>query len=118
MNNIYNYVILYLFILQEHEYLRNVVARIVALQPNLVLVHRNVSRLAQDFLRAHNITLIHNVKQTVLERLSRCTQADIVCNVDAHIGRPKLGTCKRFYLKKYPVEKGIVCQLRHKCYST
>ncbi|KAG5896372.1 hypothetical protein JTB14_005849 [Gonioctena quinquepunctata] len=93
-------------LMQEHEYLRHVAARIVALQPNVVLVQKNVSRLAQDMLRQHNITLVHNVKQSVLERLSRCTQADLVSAVDAHIGRPKLGTCKRFYLKSFCSEKG------------
>ncbi|KAJ8957069.1 hypothetical protein NQ318_007282 [Aromia moschata] len=93
-------------LMQEHEYLRNVAARIVALQPNVVLVQRNVSRLAQDMLRQYKITLVYNVKQTVLERISRCTQADLVSAVDTHIGRPKLGTCKRFYLKTFDIEKG------------
>ncbi|KAF7268563.1 hypothetical protein GWI33_018316 [Rhynchophorus ferrugineus] len=94
-------------LMQEHEYLRHVAARIVSLQPDIVLVHKNVSRLAQDMLRQNNITLIHNVKMTVLERLSRCTQADVVNAVDAHIGRPKLGTCKRFYVKRYNTERGL-----------
>lgn len=84
----------------------HVAARIVALQPDVVLVHKNVSRLAQDMLREAKITLVHNVKQSVLERLSRCTQADLVTAVDAHIGRPKLGTCKRFYVKNFSVDKG------------
>lgn len=80
------------------------VARIAALQPDIVLVQRNVSRLAQDFLRQFKIVLIQNVKQTVMERLSRCTNADLVTAVDAHIGRPRLGCCKKFYLKKYEIE--------------
>ncbi|CAH1132979.1 unnamed protein product [Ceutorhynchus assimilis] len=92
--------------MQEHEYLRHVAARIVALQPDVVLVHKNISRLAQDMLRQHKITLVHNVKRTVLERLARCTGADIVTAVDAHIGRPNLGVCKRFYLKSFNTDKG------------
>lgn len=91
---------------QEREYLRHVVARIANLQPDLVLVHRNVSRLAQEFLLALRVTLVLNVKASVLERVARCTQADIVTSVDAHIGRPLLGTCKRFYLKTFQNEKG------------
>lgn len=94
--------------MQEHEYLRHVAKRIVALQPDVVLVHKNISRLAQDMLRQHKITLVHNVKRTVLERLARCTQADIVTAVDAHIGRPNLGTCKRFYLKSFNTDKGLI----------
>lgn len=93
------------FFRQEHEYLRHVAARIVAFEPNVVLVQRNVSRLAQDFLREQGVTLVHNVKESILERLSRCTDADLVSNVDAHIGRPKLATCQKFYLKTYEVEK-------------
>lgn len=93
-------------LMQEHEYLRHVAARIAALQPDIVLVQRNVSRLAQDLLREQGVTLVHNVKQSVLERLSRCTDADLVSNVDAHIGRPKLGTCQLFYLKKFEAKNG------------
>lgn len=92
-------------LMQEHEYLRHVAARIMVLQPNIILVHRNVSRLAQDLLRQQGITLVHNVKQSILEQLSRCTEADIVTAVDAHIGRPRLGTCKKFYLKNFDVGK-------------
>ncbi|KAJ3663453.1 hypothetical protein Zmor_007712 [Zophobas morio] len=93
-------------LMQEHEYLRHVAARIVALQPDVVLVHRNVSRLAQDLLRQQGITLVHNVKQTILDQLARCTEADLVTAVDAHIGRPRLGTCKKFYLRSFDVERG------------
>jgi 1-phosphatidylinositol-3-phosphate 5-kinase len=93
--------------LQEREYLRHVVARIANLQPNLVLVHRNVSRLAQEFLLGLRVTLVLNVKASVLERVARCTQADIVTSVDAHIGRPQLGTCRSFYLKTFQDEKGM-----------
>ncbi|KAK4877008.1 hypothetical protein RN001_009514 [Aquatica leii] len=93
-------------LMQEHEYLRNVVARIIALQPDVILVQRNVSRLAQDLLRDQGMTLVLNVKQNVLERLARCTQADLVTSMDAHIGRPRLGICKSFYLKTFDIERG------------
>ncbi|XP_067015555.2 1-phosphatidylinositol 3-phosphate 5-kinase [Anabrus simplex] len=92
--------------MQEREYLRNVVARIEALHPQLVLVHRNVSRLAQELLLQLGITLVLNVKTTALERVSRCTGADIVSSVDSHIGRPQLGTCRSFYLQVFNTEKG------------
>lgn len=88
-------------ILQEHEYLRNVTARIVALQPNIVMVHRNVSRIAQDILRNKNITLVLNVKSSVLERIAKCAKADLVTAIDAHMGRSKMATCKTFYLHTF-----------------
>ncbi|XP_063222322.1 1-phosphatidylinositol 3-phosphate 5-kinase isoform X2 [Bacillus rossius redtenbacheri] len=93
--------------MQEFEYLRNVVARIANLRPDLVLVQRNVSRLAQEFLMDLNITLVLNVKASVLERVARCTQADIVGSVDAHIGRPQLGTCQLFHLETFTTDKGM-----------
>ncbi|XP_017776695.1 PREDICTED: 1-phosphatidylinositol 3-phosphate 5-kinase [Nicrophorus vespilloides] len=93
-------------LMQEHEYLRHVAARINALQPNIVIVQKNVSRLAQDLLREQGVTLVINVKQKILERISRCTQADIISPVDVHIGRPRLGTCKKFYLRTFEVERG------------
>ncbi|XP_066249810.1 1-phosphatidylinositol 3-phosphate 5-kinase isoform X1 [Euwallacea similis] len=92
-------------LMQEQEYLRQLVTRISALRPDIVLVQKNISRLAQDMLRKHKITLVHNVKRSILERLARCTEADIVASVDAHIGIPKLGTCKRFYLKSFNIDK-------------
>lgn len=83
-------------------------ARIVALRPDIILVQRNVSRLAQDLLRDQGMTLVLNIKQNVLERLARCTQADLVTSMDAHIGRPRLGTCKSFYLKTFEIERGML----------
>ncbi|XP_012269678.2 1-phosphatidylinositol 3-phosphate 5-kinase [Athalia rosae] len=89
--------------MQENEYLGHTVARITALGPDVVLVHRSVSRLAQDRLRECGVTLVLNVKLSVLERVARCTRANIVNSVDAHItGRCRLGTCKKFYLRNFP----------------
>ncbi|XP_014488639.1 PREDICTED: 1-phosphatidylinositol 3-phosphate 5-kinase [Dinoponera quadriceps] len=92
--------------LQESEYLGHTVARITALGPDVVLVHRSVSRLAQDRLRECGVTLILNVKLSVLKRVARCTGASIVNTIDAHISaRYMLGTCKKFYLREFPDER-------------
>ncbi|KAI5754029.1 hypothetical protein M8J77_005179 [Diaphorina citri] len=87
-------------IMQETEYLRNVVARISALKPDIVLVQRNVARLAQESLQQLGITLVLNVKTTVLERIARCTRADLVYSVDVLLNQIHLGTCSRFSVKK------------------
>ncbi|XP_046386822.1 1-phosphatidylinositol 3-phosphate 5-kinase isoform X2 [Ischnura elegans] len=87
--------------MQEHDYLKNAVARIASLQPDLLLVEKNVSRLAQDFLLDLGVTLVTNMKVSVLDRVAHCTRADIVGSVDAHVGRPRLGACRAFYLKTY-----------------
>lgn len=86
--------------------MRHVVARIAALEPDIVLVQRNVSRLAQEYLREKGITLVLNVKPSVLERVARVTKADIVKSIDAQIGRPQLGTCKLFHVKSFITDTG------------
>ncbi|XP_024937173.1 1-phosphatidylinositol 3-phosphate 5-kinase isoform X2 [Cephus cinctus] len=100
--------------LQEHEYLGHTVARITALGPDVVLVHRSVSRLAQDRLRECGVTLVLNVKLSVLERVARCTGANIVNSIDAHItARYRLGTCKKFYLRNFPNERNGIKTLMY-----
>ncbi|XP_033330522.2 1-phosphatidylinositol 3-phosphate 5-kinase fab1 isoform X2 [Megalopta genalis] len=100
--------------LQENEYLGHTVARITALGPDVVLVHRSVSRLAQDRLRECGVTLVLNVKLSVLERVARCTGATIVNTIDAHISaRYMLGTCKKFYLRNFTSEKNGVKTLMY-----
>ncbi|KYM97169.1 1-phosphatidylinositol-3-phosphate 5-kinase [Cyphomyrmex costatus] len=92
--------------MQENEYLGHTVARITALGPDIVLVHRSVARLAQDRLRECGVTLVLNVKLSVLKRVARCTGASIVNTIDAHISaRYMLGTCKKFYLRNFPDER-------------
>ncbi|XP_039284821.1 putative 1-phosphatidylinositol 3-phosphate 5-kinase [Nilaparvata lugens] len=93
-------------LLQEQEYLRHVVTRIAAMSPTLVLVQKNVSRLAQESLLALGITLVLNVKPSVLERVAKVTRADIVTSVDAHVGRPQLGTCRYFHIETYTTDTG------------
>lgn len=88
-------------LMQEKEYLRNVTARILSLNPNVVLVHKNVAGIAQDMLRNHGITLVLDVKLSVLQRLALSLQCDIINAIDTNIGQPKLGTCDKFYIKTF-----------------
>lgn len=88
-------------ILQEKEYLRNVTSRILSYAPDVVLVHKNVAGLAQDMLRERGITLVLDVKLSVIERLSQCLKCDVVTSIDSNIGIPKLGKCKKFYTKSF-----------------
>lgn len=57
-------------------------------------------------LRSQGITLVLDVKLSVLERLSRCLQCDIVTSIDSNIGRPKLGSCGKFYIKNFQNPEG------------
>ncbi|KAL8698000.1 MAG: hypothetical protein Q9201_006809, partial [Fulgogasparrea decipioides] len=87
---------------QEREFLQNLVNRIAALQPNLLLVERHVSGLALEFLEKANIATAYNVKASVLEAVSRCSQTRIISSMDKLSIKPvQAGTCSSFYLKTY-----------------
>lgn len=91
---------------QEREYLQNLVSRIAALNPQLLLVQRNVSGLALELLEKANIATAYNVKASVLEAVSRCCQTRIISSVDKLAIKPaQAGTCENFYLKTH-VHKG------------
>lgn len=94
-------------IAQEREYLTNLVNRIVALRPQVLLVQRNVSGLALQYLAQANVATAYNVKPAVLEAVARCTQTDIISSVDMLVLKPvQLGKCAGFDVKTY-VHKDI-----------
>lgn len=94
-------------LLQEKEYLRRVCDRIMSFKPHVVLVHKNVAGIAQDMLRSQGITLVLDVKLSVLERISRTLQCDIVVSIESNIARPQLGTCDAFYIRNFSDGSGI-----------
>lgn len=93
-------------LLQEHEYLSKVTMRIKSLKPDIVLVHKSVAGIAQDMLMKGGITLVLDVKRSILERLARCLECDIINSIDSNIWRPKLGVCDKFYRKTYTDSMG------------
>ena len=87
---------------QEREYLHNLIHRIAALKPNLLLVHQNVSGLALQFLEEAGIATAYNVKLSVLEAISRCAQTRVITSIDKLAIKPaQAGRCAAFYLKTY-----------------
>lgn len=76
------------------------VARIDAHHPNILLVEKSVSRYAQEYLLAKNISLVLNIKRPLLERIARCTGAQIVPSID-NLSSPKLGYCDSFHVEKF-----------------
>jgi len=93
-------------ILQEHEYLRNCVGRIATLQPDILIVEKTVSRLAQGFLLDSNITLVLNMKPSVMERIARFTQATIVSSIDGLVKQTSMGSCQHFYICTHQLSDG------------
>ncbi|GME61811.1 Zinc finger FYVE-type protein [Neofusicoccum parvum] len=89
-------------IAQEREFLRNLVGRIAALNPQILLVQRNVSGLALQYLEEANITVVHNVKPSVLNAVSRCLQIRMISSIDKLATDPStLGQCQSFDVKTY-----------------
>ena len=60
--------------LQEAEYVKNVIGKLLDLKPTLVMVEKSVAHLAQELLLKEGVSLAVNVKNKVLQRLSRLTQ--------------------------------------------
>ena len=63
--------------LQEHEHLRITVERIADYKPDVLLVEKSVARYAQKLLLQKGISVVLNVKRSLLNRLARCTQAQV-----------------------------------------
>ena len=76
---------------QEREHLKNLVNRVVALKPDIVLVQKTVSRLALEFLLQAGVTVAYGVKPSVMEAIARCTLSDIISGIDQLTLDPKLG---------------------------
>ena len=90
---------------QEREYLQNLVGRIAALKPHLLLAQCNVSGLALQFLDKANIATAYNVKPAVLEAVSRCTRTRIIHTIDKLAVHPaQTGTCDNFDVKTFVFE--------------
>ncbi|KAF9884904.1 1-phosphatidylinositol-3-phosphate 5-kinase [Aspergillus nanangensis] len=86
---------------QEREFLENLVSRISALRPNLLLVEKNVSGLALELLEKAHIATAYNVKSSVLEAVSRCTQTKIITSMDKLVTTPVTSDCGSFDVKTY-----------------
>lgn len=91
-------------VLQEHAFLQNFVKRVLVLKPNILLVEKNVARVAQDMLLEGGVTLVYNIKQSKMENIARCTGANILSTME-QVTTARLGTCQQFRLQKYPLPK-------------
>lgn len=96
-------------VLQEYAFLSNFVKRVLALKPNLILVEKNVARVAQDMLLAGGVTLVHNIKAQTMENIARCTGSDILQTME-QVTRPRLGKCQNFRLQKYSLPVKFIFQ--------
>ncbi|KAK1279908.1 1-phosphatidylinositol-3-phosphate 5-kinase FAB1B [Acorus gramineus] len=94
---------------QEMEHLKMAVTKIDSQNPDVLLVEKSVSRHAQEYLLAKDISLVLNVKRSLQERVARCTGAQIVHSID-HLSSQKLGHCGMFHVEKFFEEHGSAGQ--------
>ena len=83
---------------QEKEYLKNAVAKIEAQHPHVVLVEKSIPLDAQQLL-AKDISLVLNVKRSLLERISRCTGAQIASSIE-NVTSTMVGHCQTFWIER------------------
>ncbi|XP_051147662.1 1-phosphatidylinositol-3-phosphate 5-kinase FAB1B-like [Andrographis paniculata] len=102
---------------QETDHLKMAVAKIETHNPNILLVEKSVSRYAQEYLLAKGISLVLNIKRSLLERISRCTGAQIVPSID-HLSPHKLGYCDIFHVERCLEEHGSAGQAGKKLVKT
>ncbi|GMI86042.1 FORMS APLOID AND BINUCLEATE CELLS 1B [Hibiscus trionum] len=96
-------------LLQEMDHLKMAVAKIYAHKPNILLVEKSVSRFAQEYLLEKNISLVLNIKRPLLERIARCTGAQIIPSID-HLFSQKLGYCEKFHVERFREDFGSAGQ--------
>lgn len=87
--------------------MKNYVQRIVDVRPTLVLVEKTVSRIAQDMLLEHGITLVINVKSVsifCIYSLKKTMAFKLICMY----GR---------YTAFFPFDVRLMLQMGHRCGS-
>lgn len=106
-----NFMSLEPIIAQEQEFLRNMVNRIASMRPSILIVQKNVSGLALQYLAEANITVVSNVKLSVIEAVSRCAETVIISSIDmvtlrpVHVGKSAGFDVKTFVNKDIPGKK-------------
>lgn len=95
---------------QEKEFLRVVVQRISNLRPNVLLAEKGVSGVALQYLSEANISVVCNVKHTVIEAVSRCAETKIISSLEMlalpiNVGRADSFEVRTFVNNDYPGRK-------------
>ncbi|KAG6017505.1 hypothetical protein E4U54_006789 [Claviceps lovelessii] len=86
---------------QEKEFLRVVVQRITNLRPQVLLAQKGVSGVALQYLSEANISVAYNVKDTVIEAVARCAEAEIIESLDMLALPVRVGRCSAFEVRTF-----------------
>lgn len=67
----------------ESQYLRNYCSKLLLRQsPDILVVEKSVARIAQEIFLQSNVSLVLNVKSSIMDKLCRFLQADPMYSID------------------------------------
>lgn len=93
----------------ETQYLKNYCSKLLLRQnPDILIVEKSVARIAQEIFLQSNVSLILNVKASLMEKLSRFLQADPMFDANDLLRKPKLGFCTNFHVDNIKIANGRV----------
>ena len=93
--------------MQEEKYLKNLVARVKTFQPRVILVQKSVARIALEMFFHLDIVVAVNVKPSVMERVARSTQGDLLHSLDQLFFNVHLGTCGHFHVRDFVLPERV-----------
>ena len=86
---------------QEREFLRILVARILAQRPNVVLAEKSVSHIALELFEEAGVVVFCRMKRSSIDAIAHCTQADVITSIDRLALEPRLGRCASVSIDTY-----------------
>ena len=101
---------------QQDSFINIIMRKIEMVKPNIIIVQNDASFKAIEALVDRNITLVTNVKESVMQRLGRLTQT-INCPSAVFLDESfNTGRCGKFFMEKLSSgirEKGKIENITH-----
>lgn len=91
--------------LQESNYILNLVAKIESLKPDVIFVQGSVSQTALELLLDKKITVILNVKLSLLERIALFTGTYLIYSPETILNTTRVGKCGKFRIQEFVISE-------------
>ncbi|OLY83113.1 1-phosphatidylinositol 3-phosphate 5-kinase fab1 [Smittium mucronatum] len=88
----------------EDKYVSKVVSRIASYKPNLLLLEKGISNSFLKELSKRNISVVTDIRRSVLRNIAYLAGADIISSVDKLYNNPALGKCGNMYTQVFQNE--------------
>ena len=92
---------------QEIEYLKSLFDRIMLYSPRIVFCQKSVGGKIFDMFLNAGVYVFQNIRESRLLALSRVTGAEIVTSFDRLNVAPKMGSCAKYRIMTFTVDKGL-----------